>query len=142
MAVIVLAAFFPIFLNTLEGIRQCDSKLLEVGKVFGFTPREKFLKIIVPAALPSVILGMRLGLGYSWRALIGAELIAASAGIGYMIIEAEQISRPDIVIVGILMIGIFGYMIDYAFLRFSRFMLPWNREKVNHGDSFSSKGAL
>lgn len=142
MAVIILAAFFPIFLNTLEGIRQCDVKLLEVGRIFGLTAREKFVRIIVPAALPSVVLGMRLGLGYSWRALIGAELIAASAGIGYMIIEAEQISRPDIVIVGILMIGTLGYIIDYAFLRLSRLMLPWNRGKVKHGDSFSSKGAL
>ncbi len=141
LAVIMLAAFFPLFLNTLAGIRQCDTKLVEVGQVFGFTKKEQFLTIILPASLPSVILGMRLGLGYSWRALIGAELIAASAGIGYMIIEAEQLSRPDVVIVGILVIGLFGYLIDYAFLRFSRLIVPWTGEKVNN-DSFSAKGAL
>lgn len=65
--------------------------------------------------MPSVIVGMRLGLGYSWRALIGAELIAASAGIGYMIMDAEQLSRPDIIIVGIIIIGVLGYLIDYLF---------------------------
>lgn len=141
MAVIILAAFFPIFLNALEGISRCDPKLMEVGQSFGFDRKRQFFKIIFPAALPAVVLGMRLGLGYSWRALIGAELIAASAGIGYMIIEAEELSRPDIVIVGILVIGIFGYMIDYGFLWLTRLLLPWNRKKANH-DSFSTKGAL
>ncbi|HWQ62585.1 MAG TPA: ABC transporter permease [Negativicutes bacterium] len=141
LAIIMLAAFFPLFLNTLAGIEQCDGKLVEVGQVFGFTKKERFLKIILPASLPSIILGMRLGLGYSWRALIGAELIAASAGIGYMIIEAEQLSRPDVVIVGIIVIGLFGYLIDYVFLRISRLIVPWTGEKVNN-DSFSAKGAL
>ncbi|MEN6565996.1 MAG: ABC transporter permease [Veillonellales bacterium] len=141
MAVIILAAFFPIFLNSLEGIAQCDPQLIEVGQSFGFSRKQQFLKIILPASLPAVILGMRLGLGYSWRALIGAELIAASAGIGYMIIEAEELSRPDIVIVGILVIGLFGYVIDYGFLKLTRLLLPWNRKKAEH-DSFSAKGAL
>lgn len=115
IAVIILAAFFPIFLNTLNGVIGCDQKLLEVGHIFKFTAKEKFLKIILPSAMPSVIVGMRLGLGYSWRALIGAELIAASAGIGYMIMDAEQLSRPDIIIVGIMTIGVLGYLIDYLF---------------------------
>ncbi len=141
LAIIILAAFFPLFLNTLAGIAQCDARLIEVGQVFGFTPRQRFLRIILPASLPSVVLGMRLGLGYSWRALIGAELIAASAGIGYMIIEAEQLSRPDVVIVGILAIGLFGYIIDYAFLKLAARILPWTGENETD-DSFSSKGAL
>jgi sulfonate transport system permease protein len=141
LAIIVLAAFFPVFLNTLAGIVHCDPKLLEVGQIFGLSCQEKFHRIILPAALPSIILGIRLGLGYSWRALIGAELIAASAGVGYMIIEAEQLSRPDIVIVGILVIGSIGYLIDHVFLRFSLFILPWNGEKEGN-DSFTSKGAL
>lgn len=141
LAIIVLAAFFPVFLNTLAGIVTCDPKLIEVGQIFGLSRMEKFHLIILPAALPSIILGIRLGLGYSWRALIGAELIAASAGVGYMIIEAEQLSRPDIVIVGILVIGSIGYLIDHAFLRLSHLVLPWNGEKASH-DSFTAKGAL
>lgn len=141
IAVIILAAFFPIFLNALAGIVQCDAQLIEVGQVFGLTGREKLLNIILPAALPAILLGMRLGLGYSWRALIGAELIAASAGIGYMIIEAEQLSRSDIVIVGILAIGCFGYIMDAIFLKLSALILPWQGEAVKY-DSFSSKGAL
>jgi len=116
IAVIILAAFFPIFLNTLSGVINCDDKLLEVGDIFGFSMKEKFFRIILPSAMPLVIVGMRLGLGYSWRALIGAELIAASSGIGYMIMDAEQLSRPDIIIVGIMTIGFLGHIIDFLFL--------------------------
>ena len=115
IAVIILASFFPIFLNTLSGVLNCDDKLLEVGDVFGFSQREKFFRIILPAAMPSVMVGMRLGLGYSWRALIGAELIAASSGIGYMIMDAEQLSRPDIILVGIMTLGLLGCVIDFLF---------------------------
>jgi len=133
IAIIILATFFPVFLNTLNGVMGCDDKLLEVGQVFGFSARDRFYRIILPSALSSIILGMRLGLGYSWRALIGAELIAASSGIGYMIIDAEQISRPDIIIVGIITIGIFGYMIDYGFLKMAHHFMPWEDRQVGYG---------
>lgn len=131
LAVIILAAFFPVFLNTVNGIRQCDQKLLEVGDAFGFSPREKILRIVLPATLPFIIIGMRLGLGYSWRALIGAELVAASAGIGYMILDAEQISRSDIVIIGIVTIGTVGYLIDHLFLLLTRYGMPWAKRTVD-----------
>ena len=120
ITVIILATFFPVFLNTLSGISNCDSKLKEVGDIFGLSKWEKFYRIILPQALPSIIVGMQIALGYSWRSLIGAELIAASSGIGYMIIDAEQLSRPDIIIVGVITIGIFGYLIDYFFFKFTQ----------------------
>lgn len=131
IAVIILAAFFPIFLNTLNGVINCDKKLLEVGDVFGFSVREKFFKIILPSAMPYVTVGMRLGLGYSWRALIGAELIAASSGIGYMIMDAEQLSRPDIIIVGIITIGILGYVIDLLFFSLTAKLPNFSTEGTN-----------
>lgn len=137
LAVIILASFFPVFLNTLNGISQCDKKLLEVGDAFGLKPSEKFRHIILPASLPSIVVGMRLGLGYSWRALIGAELVAASSGIGYMILDAEQISRSDIVIIGILTIGSIGYFIDYLFLKLAQYGMPWAKRTATHG-SFNS----
>jgi len=129
IAVIILAAFFPIFLNTLNGVVNCDPKLLEVGDIFGFSVLEKFFKIILPSAMPYVTVGMRLGLGYSWRALIGAELIAASSGIGYMIMDAEQLSRPDIIIVGIIAIGLLGYVIDLLFFSLTAKLYNWNKEE-------------
>lgn len=132
LLVIILASFFPIFLNTFNGVRMCDNKLLEVGKSLGFNAWEQFARIILPATLPYILVGMRLGLGYSWRALIGAELIAASAGIGYMILDAEQLSRPDIIIVGVLAIGIFGSIIDMAFFRMAG-LIRWKAGDPQNG---------
>lgn len=127
LTVIVLAAFFPVFLNTVSGVTNCDPKLIEVGKVLGYRPFDRMVRIILPAAFPSILVGLRLGIGYSWRALVGAELLAAAAGLGYMIIEAEQISRPDIVLVGIFTIGVMGLMIDVLFDHLSDRLMPWQQ---------------
>ena len=131
--VVVLATFFPIFLNTLHGIVQCDERLLEVGRSFQLSDWSIFRRIVFPAALPSIIVGMRLGLGYSWRAIVGAELIAASSGIGYMILDAEQLSRPDVVVLGMLIIGIVGSVVDWVFFRLAKKITPWTeKEAVDH----------
>lgn len=114
ITIIILASFFPVFLNTLKGIENCDKKLIEVGQVFDFTKYEIFRKIILPSAVPDILNGIKLGIGYSWRAIIGAEMIAASSGIGYLILDGQQMSRSDVVIVGIFSIGIFGSFTDYV----------------------------
>ncbi|MBN2897720.1 MAG: ABC transporter permease subunit, partial [Clostridia bacterium] len=82
-------------------------------------------RIILPQSLPSVMTGIQLGLGYSWRSLMGAELIAASSGIGYMIIEAEQLSRIDIIFIGIIVIGALGCGIDYLFIKLTEKFFKW-----------------
>jgi sulfonate transport system permease protein len=112
LAIIVLAAFFPIFLNTVQGISQCDKRLLEVAQVFGYTRPQRLRYVVLPSALPYVLTGMRLGLGYSWRSLIAAELLAASSGLGYMILDAQQLSRPDVIMAGIFVIGCLGSLMD------------------------------
>ena len=112
ITIIILASFFPVFLNTLKGIENCDKKFIEVGQVFDFTKYEIFRKIILPSAVPDILNGIKLGIGYSWRAIIGAEMIAASSGIGYLILDGQQMSRSDVVIVGIFSIGIFGSFTD------------------------------
>lgn len=113
--IIILASFFPMFLNIKKGFGSCDHKLLEVGEVLGLTPGQRFLKIILPFAVPDILLGMKVGLGYSWRAIIGAEMIAASSGLGYFILDAQTMSRSDKVIVGILVIGLLGIICDRVF---------------------------
>lgn len=113
--VIILAAFFPIFINIKKGILSCDKRLLEVGQIFGFNNKEILRKIILPQAVPDILIGMKIGLGYSWRAIIGAEMIAASKGIGYYILDAQLLSRSDKIIVGIFIIGILGCFFDYIF---------------------------
>ena len=107
--IIVLASFFPMYLNIVKGFTGCDRKLLEVGDMFGYSRTRKFMRIVLPYATADILVGMRIGLGYSWRAIIGAEMVAASTGLGHMILFAQQMSRTDKVIVGILVIGAVGY---------------------------------
>ena len=114
--IIVLASFFPMYLNIVKGFTGCEKSLLEVGDVFGYTPFEKFTKIMLPYAVSDILVGMRIGMGYSWRAIIGAEMVAASTGLGHMILFAQQMSRTDKVIVGILVIGIVGILTDKIFV--------------------------
>ena len=115
IGIIVLTSFFPIYLNTVKGFVSCDKKLLEVGQVYGYSKTNSFLKIRLPYAMSDILVGMRIGLGYSWRAIISAEMIAASTGLGHMILFAQQMSRTDKVIVGILVIGVVGYLTDRLF---------------------------
>ena len=113
--IIVLASFFPMYLNIVKGFTGCDRKLLEVGDMFGYSRTRTFMRIVLPYATADILVGMRIGLGYSWRAIIGAEMVAASTGLGHMILFAQQMSRTDKVIVGILVIGAVGYGTDRVF---------------------------
>ena len=101
--------------NVLKGVGGCDKKYIEVGKVIDMSQKDIFLKIILPNSVPDILIGLKLGIGYSWRAIIGAELIAASSGIGYLILDAQQISRSDIVMLGIIVIGTLGIITDNIF---------------------------
>ncbi|MEG0856731.1 MAG: ABC transporter permease [Terrisporobacter sp.] len=116
--IIILASFFPVFLNTLSGIRSCDPKLIEVGQAFNFTKKQIFTKIIIPNSILDIFIGLSLGLGYSFRAIIGAELIAASSGLGYLISDGKAMSRTDVVMVGIFVIGFLGIISEYLFTKF------------------------
>ncbi|HBF6895246.1 TPA: ABC transporter permease [Clostridioides difficile] len=113
--IIVLASFFPIFTSTLKGIKNCDSKLIEVGRIFEFSKLQIIFKIIIPNAILDIAVGLKLALGYSFRAIIGAELVAASSGLGYLISDGKEMSRTDVVIVGIIVIGLLGIITDYIF---------------------------
>ena len=115
IAVIVLASFFPIYLNTRDGLSRLDAPFRELAASLRLSRLRVVLFFLLPAATPSIITGLRLSFGYSWRALIAAELIAAGSGLGYMIMDAEQMQRADEVIVGILVIGLLGWLLDAAF---------------------------
>ncbi|WP_424767903.1 ABC transporter permease [Paenibacillus sp. sgz302251] len=122
---IALGAFFPLYINTFTGIRGVDSKLFEVAKVLEFSKIKLVSKLIIPAALPSILLGLRLSIGVSWLGLVVAELMGSSEGVGYMINDARQFSRTDVVIVGILIFAIVGKLSD-SFVRFlEKKMLKW-----------------
>lgn len=136
IVVVVLASFFPIFLNLCSGIQQCDAKLVEVGKAAGMSAFMLFKKIIFPSLFPFMMVGLQLGLSYGWRSLVGAELIAASSGLGYMIMHARELARSDIIIIGILMLGILGTIIDSLFLGITRRVLFYQKGNVAHYDMY------
>lgn len=119
ITIIVLASFFPLFLNIQKGFMVVDPNLLEVAEVFGYNKFERFIQISIPSALKDIFVGIRIALGYSWRSIIAAEMIAASSGLGYMINFARQMSRIDKVIVGIILIGLIGYLTDLLFVKFA-----------------------
>ena len=113
--IIVLASFFPMYLNIVKGFTGCDPALLEVGRAYGYSRGRAFWRILLPSALADILVGMRVGLGYAWRSIIGAEMVAASTGLGHLILFAQQTSRTDKVIVGILAIGTVGLATDWLF---------------------------
>lgn len=125
LVLIILASFFPVFLNTLNGLEQVDPELLEMGETLELNRREKIFHILIQEAMPSILTGMRLAFGYSWRALIGAEMIAASSGLGYMILDAQELARTDRVFIGIISIGVLGLCIDYAAMKCISRLFPW-----------------
>jgi sulfonate transport system permease protein len=127
LVIIVMSSFFPIFLNTVQGIARCDRRLVEVARVFGYGRLMELRRVVLPAALPYILTGMRLGLGYSWRSLIAAELVAASSGLGYMILDAQQLSRPDVIMAGIFVIGCLGSLMDAALSGLSARFTPYGK---------------
>lgn len=112
LIIIVLASFFPMLMNIASGFTRCDKGLLEVGQILGFSDIKQFFRIRLPASRLDILTGIRIGLGYAWRALIGAEMFAAASGLGYTIVFAQQMSRSDKVFIGIFLIGIIGSITD------------------------------
>ena len=105
-------AFFTLYVNAFLGIRGVDSKLFDVARVLEFSKRKLITKLILPSALPNLLLGARLSLGVAWVSLVVAELMGSTEGIGYMIMDARQFSNTDIVFVGIIIFAFVGKFSD------------------------------
>jgi sulfonate transport system permease protein len=127
--VIVIAAYFPILLNTMNGIKRTDEKLIEVGNMYNLSKWKLFTKIYFPSALPSIFVGLKLGLGISWMAVVGAEIIASSSGIGYRMNDARSLMQPEVVFVGMFSIAIIGIIMDQILTRISKKIAPWENNK-------------
>jgi len=112
LAVVVLAAFFPIFLSALGGFDGVDGRWLELSRSLELSSPRFLRYVLVPGALPEIVTGLRLGFGYSWRALLGAELFSSASGLGYLVTDAQEMARVDVVFVGIATIGILGLLFD------------------------------
>ncbi|MFK7763788.1 MAG: ABC transporter permease [Roseobacter sp.] len=114
--IIFIATFFPILLNTVDGIKRVDPVLIRAGLVLGCTTSsELFFRVMLPAALPTILVGLRISFGTGWAAIIAAELVAANSGLGYLIADGMEILRSDLVMVGMIAIGIIGVLVDAVF---------------------------
>lgn len=118
--------FFPLYINTWHGIKTVDSGLIEMGKVYGLKTWDLFWQVILPGALPSILVGVRYGLGIMWLTLIVAETIAANSGIGYMAMNAREFMQTDVVVLSILMYALLGKLADAIACGLEAKLLEWH----------------
>lgn len=121
-----IGVFFPIYINTFHGIRSVDKGLIEMGRSYGLRGWSLYKEIILPGALPSILVGVRFSLGLMWVLLIVAETISAQAGIGYMTMNAREFLQTDIVLVGILLYAFLGKLADVLAKTLERYWLRWH----------------
>jgi sulfonate transport system permease protein len=126
LLLIAVGAFFPVYTNLVAGVRQIDRKLVEVGRAYGLRGWSLTREILLPAALPSLSTGLRLGLAQAWLFLVAAELIAASRGLGFLLIDAQNSGRADIILLSIVLLAILGKGTDWLLARGERRLLRWS----------------
>ncbi len=121
-----VGVFFPIYLNTFHGIRSVDQGLIEMARSYGLKGWQLYRHVILPGALPSVLVGLRFSLGLMWVLLIVAETISAQAGIGYLTMNAREFLQTDVVLVGILLYALLGKLADVLAKGLERWWLRWH----------------
>ncbi len=123
---ISLATFFPVVLNTLEGVGSVPRELIEVSRVLGLTRWQVFTRLILPAALPSIFNGIYLALIFAWLATLGAEyLLGSGTGVGALLSEGREYYRMDLVLLGIVLVGSVGFVFDAGARRLEKHLLKW-----------------
>lgn len=125
--IIFLGIFFPILLNTIAGVKNIEPNLIRAARCLGASEWKVLQRVVLKAALPQIVTGIRVGVGVGWMALVAAELVGASSGLGFMINDARSVLRTDIIVVGMLTIGLVGLTIDAAIRMLTRWLLPWSR---------------
>jgi len=125
VSLVALGVVFPLYINTLHGLRSVDPGLIELGRVHGLGRVELIRRIVLPGALPSILVGVRYGLGLMWLGLIVAETISANSGIGYMAMHAREFLQADVVVLSILLYALLGKGADAATRLLERALMPW-----------------
>jgi sulfonate transport system permease protein len=123
---VAFGVFFPIYVNTYHGVRTVDAGLIEMGRVYGLKRGALFRQIVFPGALPSILVGVRYALGFTWLTLIVAETISAQSGIGYMTMNAREFLQTDVVVLGILIYALLGKAADIVTVALERYYLAWH----------------
>jgi sulfonate transport system permease protein len=123
--IIFLGAFFPVLINTVDGIRQTDPRFVELASVLEVSRKRLIMQVILPGALPSIMTGLRVGLMVAWICVVAAELIAASSGVGFMIMNGRLSSQTDQVLLGMLTIGVMGKILDELLKYLEHRLISW-----------------
>ena len=124
---IALGAFFPVLMNTIAGVRTVDAIYLRAALNLGAPQSTLFRRVLLPAALPSILAGMRVGIGVAFICVIVAEMIAVNNGLGYRILEAREYFWSDKILAGMISIGVIGLAIDIGMARVNNRLLRWHR---------------
>ena len=131
VALVAVAAVFPIYLTLYSGIRGVDPKLIELARIIGLSRASLIRHVILPGALPTALVGVRYSLGISWLILVAAEQVNASSGIGYLMNDARDFMRIDILVVGLLIYAFLGLIVDILVRWLERRLLGWRPSFVN-----------
>ena len=124
--IIFLGIFFPVLINTIIGVKNIEPNLIRAARCLGANEWRMLQRVVLPALLPQLMTGIRVGFGVGWMALVAAELVGAPSGLGFLINDARSLLRTDIVILGMLVIGLAGFSIDLLIRRISKTLLPWS----------------
>jgi NitT/TauT family transport system permease protein len=121
MYLIFLGSFFPIVVASMNGVRNVPSMYRRAGRNFGLSPAALLAKVVFPAALPQIIMGLRIALGIAWLVVVAAEMIAVDSGLGYLVIDSRNSGkRYDLVVAAMIMIGVIGLALDLMFRRLEK----------------------
>ncbi len=123
---VALGAFFPILLNTIFAVRSVEPRLFEAAAMLGVSRTRMFPRVVLPASLPGIFTGLRLGLGFAWVVIVVGEMMGVQTGLGAMIMDARQLSRTDIVVAGMVVIGAAGFLSDLTVQTLGRRLLRWS----------------
>jgi sulfonate transport system permease protein len=127
VSLVALGVIFPLYINTMHGLRSVDPRLIELGRVHGLGTMSLLYRIILPGALPSILVGVRYGLGLMWLGLIVAETISANSGIGYLAMNAREFLQTDVVLLSIVLYAGLGKIADMTTRLLEYWLLPWRR---------------
>lgn len=124
---VFIGAFFPILLNTIDGVRNVDKRLIEVAYTFGASDWDVLRKVVLPSASPIIYTGLRVGMGIGWMCVVAAEMIAVRYGLGNQILESTNLLQTDKVLVGMITIGLLGLVINYIFTIVGKRIFKWQQ---------------
>ena len=122
---IFLACFAPVALAARAGVRSVNPEQLNAARSMGASRIQILLYVVLPTALPEILVGLRIGMGVGWTTLVAAEMVAANAGLGQMVLNASNFLRTDVVIMGIIVIGFFAFLFEMAMRRLEAWLVPW-----------------